>query len=1046
MRKFITILLGIVLVYVQLFAQQRIITGKVIDENGNPLANASIIIKGSSVGTTTNAEGNYSITVPSSARILVLSSVGFTPQDIIIGTRTTINSSLKSSDKSLEEVVVTTGYSREKKSQFTGAATVLRGSKTVEEVPVGSFDQALQGRAPGLLVNSGTGQPGSSANLTIRGIQSISGAGVQPLYIVDGVPLPANDMQTMNPNDFETITILKDAGAAALYGSRGGLGVIVITTKKGKAGATNFSYRFQSGFTQAPNTTNFDLMSTSEILQYEERLGLQGAPTTTPGWTYSKENPAYAALSPATQARYDFLLDSIGKINSTWSDILFRQGVSKLHELNMSGGSDKTKFFVSGSFFDQKGSDINSRLQRYTSRFNIDHTEGKVTVQLNSAIGYSITNLSEGEYYGNSTRDPFQMAWRAKPYENPYRADGTLIYGPSTSLALKQVGNLVEGMKNSIFQQNQIKINSGLTVSYKVFSSFTLKNTLGVDVSDNRWQRAIRPASYVGSLQTAQNGYDAEAYKISSQIINTTSGVFSKRFDKHEVEAGAYLETIRGYQKGLGFQLYNLDPRLYQTGQGTGTLAVPNGSTTYPQNASSARSGYGIRSYFATARYTYNNKYTATGNIRRDGTSRILNEQNKEITTYSFGATWNAIQEDFLLNQSVLSDLRIRASYGAVPNIGSIGTSFYGIGIPTNVATVTNYPVVTNYLGPQIPSYGTNTYYGSTITGQAPTTPGNPNLKIETIKKLNIGADIAAWKNRARLTVDVYSNKTVDLFVDQPQSATTGFGGTSTPINAGIMTNKGVEFGLNVDVVKTKNIDLTVGFNHAINKNNISELGLVDEYVTGTSIIRKGLPYGSAYAYNYLGADVATGKPTYETLDGKITTDIGQAGQFAKFGSYLPVHVGGINADFRIGRISVSALFSYQFDVHRYNNIENWITRGTPGYHGAVNASKRMLTEQWQKPGDVKYYQAVIYDRQFTGSDVQDSKFLRFRNFNIAYQVPEISFKSIKLIKSAKFYAQVQNVWIWSPWRGPDPEDSNNISLNEFPNPRMVVAGLDINF
>ncbi len=1039
MRKFFTLLLGTVLICVQLSAQ-RTITGKVVDETGNPIANATVLVKASKIGTATNADGIYSITVPASAKTLVFSSISLTPEEISIGTKTVINSTLKSSDKALEEVVVTTGYSREKKSQFTGSATVLRAAKSVEEVPVGSFDQALQGRAPGLLVNSGSGQPGSSANLTIRGIQSISGAGVQPLYIVDGVPLPANDLQTINPNDFETITILKDAAAAALYGSRGGLGVIVITTKKGRAGATNFSYRFQSGFTQAPNTTNFDLMNTSEILQYEEKLGLEGAPTSTPGWTYSKKNPAYAALPAATQARYDFLLDSISKINSNWSDILFRQGVSKLHELNMSGGSDKTRFFVSGSFFDQKGTDLNARLQRYTSRFNIDHTSGRLNVQLNSAIGYSITNYSEGEYYGNSTRDAFQMAWRAKPYENPYRADGTLIYGPSTSLVLKQVGNLLEEMPNSVYQQNQIKINSGLTLSYKIVPSFTLKNTLGVDVSDNRWQRAIRPASYVGSLQTAQNGYDAEAYKISSQIINTTSGVFSKRFDKHEVEAGVYLETIRGYQKALGFQLYNLDPRLYQTGQGTGTLAVPNGSTTYPQNASSARSGYGIRSYFATGRYTYNNKYTVTGNIRRDGTSRILNEQNKEITTYSFGATWNAIQEDFLLNQSVLSDLKIRASYGAVPNIGSIGTSTYAVGVPTTILTVTNY------LGPQIPSYGTNTYYGSTITGQAPTTPGNPNLKIETIEKFNIGADIAAWKNRARLAVDVYSNKTVDLFVDQPLAATTGFGGTTTPINAGIMTNKGVEFLLSVDVIKTKNIDFTLTFTHAINKNNIADLGLVDEYVTGTSIIRKGLPYGSSYAYNYLGADVATGKPTYETLDGKITTDIGQAGQFAKFGSYLPVHVGSFNAEFRVGRISASALFTYQFDVHRYNNIENWITRGTPGYHGAVNASKRLLTEQWEKPGDVKYYQAAIYDRQFTGSDVQDAKFLRFRNFNVAYQVPEISFKSFKLIRGAKFYCQVQNVWIWSPWKGPDPEDNNNISLNEFPNPRMVVAGLDINF
>lgn len=1037
MRK-LSLLLGVIVLCLQVIAQQRVITGKVLDDKGVPVPNASVVIKGTTIGTTTKVDGSYSIGAPANAKILVISSIGLSSEEVSIGNRTNIVASLKAGDKTLEEVVFT-GYASAKKSQFTGSAVVLSAAKTVAEVPVGAFDQAFQGRAAGVLVNSGSGQPGTSANITIRGIQSISGAGVQPLYIIDGVPLPASDMQTINPNDFETITILKDAGAAALYGARGGLGVIVITTKKGKAGQTNITYRSQVGFTQAPNTTNFDLMNTKEILQYEERLGLQGAGTNTPGWIYSKNNPSYAGLPAATQARYDFLLDSTSKIDNNWSKVLFRQGLSQLHEVDLTGGTDKTRFFVSGAYFDQKGTDLTARLKRYTTRFNLDHTSGNLSVTWNNAIGYSMTNYSEGEYYGNSTRDAFQMAWRAKPYENPYRSDGTLIYGSSTSLVLKQVGNLLEGTNNSIYTQNQIKINSGLTVAYRLFPFLTVKNVLGIDVADDRWQRAIRANSYVGSLQTGQNGLDFEDSKISSQIINTTSAVFAKRFDKHDVEVGAYFETVRGYQKGLGFQLYNLDPRIDYTGQGAGTLPVATGSTTYPQNASSAKSGYGIRSYFATGRYTYDGKYTVTGNIRRDGTSRILNVDNKEITTYSFGATWNAIQESFMRTQHVLSDFRLRASYGAVPNIGSIGVGSYGI--PGGLIGVTNY------LGPQIPSYGTTTgFYGSSITGQVPTTPGNPNLKIETIRKLNIGTDLAFWKNRVRFTADVYSNKTVDLFVSQPLGATTGFGGSSLPINAGTMTNKGIELSLSVDVVKTKNIDLTFGINHAINKNKIVDLGLVNEYVTGTSIIRKGLPFGSAYAQNYLGADPATGKPTYETADGKVTTDPGQAGQFAKFGSYLPVHVGGITMDFRFGRFTMNALFSYQFDVHRYNNIENWITRGTPGYHGAVNASKRLLTEQWQKAGDIKYYQAAIYDRGFTGSDVQDAKFIRFRNLNVAYTVPTISIKGFQLIKSAKFYVQAQNIWIWSPWRGPDPEDNNNISLNEFPNPRMFVGGIDINF
>ena len=675
-------------------------------------------------------------------------------------------------------------------------------------------------------------------------------------------------MQTINPNDFESITILKDASASALYGARGGLGVIVITTKKGKAGTSNFSYRTQFGFTDPPNWNKFDMMNTSEILQYEERLKL----ASTPGWTYSRNNPANAALSDAQKARNDFLLDSIGKIDTDYKDHLFRQGTSQLHEINVSGGTDKTRFFLSTGVFDQKGTDLSSRLRRFTGRFNIDHTANKLSIQFNTTAGYSITNYSEGEFLGNSARNSFQMAWRAKPYENPYRTDGSIIWGTNTTLALKQIGNVLEGMENSLWQQNQIKINSGLTLAYKLLPTLTVRNTLGIDVSDDRWQRFIKANSYIGSLQSfGGSGINSEAHEINAQLINTLSTIYANRFDRHEIEVGGYFEVVRGYQKGLGFTLYNLDPRLDQTGQGAGSIPVSAGQTTYPQNATSAKSGFGIRSYFGTARYTLDNKYTLSANIRRDGTSRIANEENKEITTWSMGVVWNAFMEDFMQNQSFITDLKVRGSYGAVPNIGSISTSTYNAG--------GGLVTITNYLGPQILSFastGGYQYAGSPITGQGPTTAGNPELKIETIKKANIGVDVAMWTNRARVTLDVYHEKTEDLFVNLALPGTSGYGvGFLTPINAGIMTNEGLEVSVAVDVVKTKQVDWTVGFNHAINKNEIEDLGPVSEIPTGTFIIREGLPYGSHYTQHYLGADPATGRPRFETADGKETLDPG---------------------------------------------------------------------------------------------------------------------------------------------------------------------------
>jgi TonB-dependent SusC/RagA subfamily outer membrane receptor len=288
MRKLTVMLLVCLMAIGQVWAQERSVAGKVTDEKGDAVVGASVTVKGTNAGTATDAEGRFAITVPANGKTLVISSVGFATQEVAIS-GSTINVTMKVDEKALTEVVVT-GYTREKKSTFAGAASNISG-KVIENVPVGSFDQAMQGRAAGVQVQSASGQPGSSANVTIRGISSIAGAFAQPLYVIDGVPMPAFDMSSINSNDFESITVLKDANSAGMYGSRGSQGVIVITTKKGKKGATNFTFRTQFGFTQKANTTNFEMMNTQQIFDYEEKLGLMGQNMTGPGWVYSKKNP-----------------------------------------------------------------------------------------------------------------------------------------------------------------------------------------------------------------------------------------------------------------------------------------------------------------------------------------------------------------------------------------------------------------------------------------------------------------------------------------------------------------------------------------------------------------------------------------------------------------------------------------------------------------------------------------------------------------------------------------------------------------------------------
>jgi TonB-linked SusC/RagA family outer membrane protein len=1025
-------------------AQDRTISGKVTSsDDGAPIPGVNVVVKGTTIGAITDVDGIYTISAPSNSTILVFTFIGLQTKEVEIGSRTTIDVGMDQDVKQLSEVIVT-GYTSEK--DFPGAATIIKG-EIMQRAPVASVDQMLQGRVPGVLVNSGSGQPGSNATVRIRGVSSITGAGAQPLYVVDGVPI-AGDLSGINPNDIESMNVLKDAAAGALYGARGATGVIVITTKKGKPGQNSLDFRTQYGVSMKPQPMNFKMMNTEQALGYEETVGNflyqntgSASSISGPGWAYSPLNPSYAASTAAEQANRDQLLAAFRANNRDFSDDLYRNGRTISNEVVARGGTQDGTYYVSLNAFNQEGFANGSNFDRYTGRINIDQRlHDKLTFSLRSTIVRTSANFNA--YDGvNSAATPFQIVWRAKPYEQVYKPDGTLDFGASTALAPKAIANAIERQQATIYRENGLRLFGGVDLQYEVLKGLSIKNKLSADIYVNNSLYEVKANTYSGSLSgvvgTGTSGRHNEAMFGRQQMVNTTSLNYTNVFStKHEVDAGIYFEALKVNNNGFGYTLYNLDKRLEETGQGASNLPVTAGQTTYPQNAQGAKSQYGIRSFFATAKYAYDNKYALSLSARQDGTSRILNEKNKEVFTWSAGLNWNAINEAFLSGQDAISDLRVRATYGEVPNIGSIATSTFGIA-PTGLF---NLYAVPNYLGPQLPSFGTSTAFaGSTISGLVPTSPGNPNLKIETVKKTNIGFDLGLF-NRATLTVDFYQNVTVDLFVSQRLSATTGFGATNLNINAGQMTNKGVELSLSGDVFRNNNISVNANWNHAINVNNIDDLGQVDEYVSGTFIIREGMPYGSHYTYDYIGADAATGMPKYRNLDGSevVTNTLAGVDQKATFGTFLPKHTGGFSLSASYKGFTLSTLFSYQFDVSRYNNVYNWVTAGYPGYINAVNQSAELLTDQWMQPGDQKRWASPAATRQFTSADVMDAKFLRWRELTLSYTLPRIKF-----FKEVRVYARGQNLVIWSPWKGWDPEDNNNISLNEYPNPKMFVFGLD---
>jgi TonB-dependent SusC/RagA subfamily outer membrane receptor len=411
MRKVILTMLVALGFALGAIAQDRTISGKVTDEKGAPLPGVSVTSSDNKKGTQTDANGNFSITVGTITKTLTVSSIGYDSQRVNARSGN-VNVKMIAVNGTLEDVVVT-GIRNIKRSEYAGAATRIRKAD-IENKPVGSFDQLLQGAAPGLLALTGSGQPGTSANIIIRGSSSISG-GSAPLYVIDGIPVESGAFQGLNPNDFQTVDVLKDAALTALYGSRGSAGVIVITTKKGSGGKMKLSYSSQMGIKSKPDFS-FTPMSTQQLLQAQEDYGLiAGGTINMPGWYYSKQNPRYGTLTPAQKTTEGLIYDSISKINTNWKDYIFRTAPFSNNEISVSGGSGKTRIFSSLALYKEAGITPRTDMKRITLRNNMDYADDKITFALNSSIAYTKRNFQQSTVT-NSLGNPFLIAGVGTPY------------------------------------------------------------------------------------------------------------------------------------------------------------------------------------------------------------------------------------------------------------------------------------------------------------------------------------------------------------------------------------------------------------------------------------------------------------------------------------------------------------------------------------------------------------------------------------------------------------------------------------------------------
>ncbi len=1013
MRKLLLMVLGVVIISGQLLAQQRTITGKVTDDSGSPVANASVLVKGTTVGTVTRGDGTYTLQVPESARTLVISSVGLAEREVTITGNTNYSTSLSATVSDLQEVVVT-GYSRIKKSEYVGAASKIDKNQ-IELVPVGSFDQILQGRAPGLRVSAGSGQPGASASVQIRGPKSIAG-GSDPLYVIDGIPVEASVFQSYNPNDFETVDIIKDASAAALYGSSGASGVIVITTKKGRPGLTRIQYRPQFGVSQ-PGSQPFNMMNTTEILQFQENLGMFIPGINLPGWRYSPNNPANASLSQAQKDANARILDSLGGINTDWQDIFQRQGSFQSHDFSISGGSDKTQFYTSLGYYNEDGIGERSNLERYTVRLNLSHTADRLTAQFNSTLGYNNRDFIESEN-GIALANPFAAAYLALPYHKLFREDGMADVGSG------KVGpNAYQRIRDIERYSNQMKATVSLNLNYDITRNIYIGTTLGGDFRETNNITYVKPNTFT----TSRSGFPTNFNQSGSYTENfgrnfqgNTRGFvgFKNNFnDVHNLDVTVYTEYFFNRTKNLGITAFNLNPKLANT-----PAAIPLGQPTQIElynRVNGGRSERATVSYLGTLKYSFADKYFVDFTARRDGTS-ILPEENRFQNFFAGGLLWNVLKEGFAQNWNALSTLRIRASYGSSANAQNFPFGDFGY----------------------LPLYGPGNYGG--LTTLRPTTVGNPIADWEYTDKANLGFEFGLMQERLYGEINLYQEVTRNLFISQQIPSENGGAFLAASVNAGTMENKGVELNLTYNILRQRTgINWSVSGNVAYNKNEITSLGDEEEFEQGTSIIRVGLPLGSHYAVKWAGVDAATGDPLYYDADGKITSQFPDA-QVAEFGTFYAPWTGGFNTSLRYKGLEIGAFFNFQAKFSRFNNQDFFQLNHAFALQG-FNLRKEMLT-MWSQPGDVTNIQKPTTQRQFSSKDIQDASYLRFRNLQVGYSFPATIINKLKYIQAFRFYAQAQNLYTWTKWSGFDPEDDNNIAGYEYPLPRIFTIGVDITF
>lgn len=949
-------------------AQSRTVTGKVTSAEGG-IPGVSVLLKGTTTGTTTDSEGGYSLAVPDGNGTLVFSYIGYTTEEAAIDNRSVVDVSLVPDVKSLSEVVVV-GYGTQKRSDLTGSIASIKAQE-ITAFPATNVLQAMTGRAPGVQVTQNTGAPGAPISVRIRGTNSIQGSN-EPLYVIDGFPIAGSNPVVLNNGDIESIEVLKDASATAIYGSRGANGVVIITTKQGRAGKVTVDY--EGSYSVQTLRKKLDLMNARE---YATFYNLQAA--------NDKLSPYF------TQEQ----IDGFGE-GFDWQNLVFRKAPIHNHNLTVSGGTAKTRFSVGASLFNQEGIVIGSDYNRYSLRANVN-TE--ISKKFSLSYGAILTNVQSSRQNsggGNRGRSLISGAISAPPTLTPYNDDGTYR---DLATAYSFISNVLTNPLNYVNEQtsdvnsNRILANVGLT--FTPFEGLAIKIAGGIENNDDR-EDNYTTTNFINSQGSASVFTDQVRSLLSENTISYNKTIASVH--NLSAVAGFTYQSFRATSldaSGVGF-LSNVTETANL--EGANTPGIPN-------------SGYSLStllSYLGRVNYSFNNKYLATVSFRADGSSKY-SEGGKWGYFPSAALAWRVSEEEFMKNLTFLSDLKVRTSWGR-----------------------TGSQAIDAYATLNILNGGKTVFDDALYNTFAPGTRLPGNLKWETTEQADVGLDAGFFNNRYRLSVDYYVKNTRDLLntVQLP----IGFGFTNTLQNVGQIRNRGVEIALDAAVID-KAFKWNLGGNISFNRNQVVKLYGGQDILGGnigvtlisdaTSLLREGQPMSVFYGYRENGYN-EQGKVVYQDLNGDGTIN-----QLDKtiIGNPNPDFIYGLNStmSFKGLELSIFLQGTQGNDIVNVSSVNN-----TLDYGYGLNMPREVLYNHWTPENPNAKYPVISRSNSYNYSDrlVEDGSFMRLRNIQLAYNLPVSSWGVGSWMRSAQVYASGQNLLTLTRYSWWDPETNSQGGAN----------------